>query len=163
MEYLLGRSLANNLINLRLDPVAQRAALQKHIDWLGVLEAEHDPGLGNGGLRRPAACFLDSMATLSLPAMGYRLRYQCGMFAQSVRNGWQGPRGGAGARSDRRSARRAREPQTRPLGADRHRECGRLGSLLERSYDRGIRRRDLANGIVPGSDVTSKPSLVITP
>jgi len=89
MEFLIGRSLANNVTNLMLDGIARRTVTQKKLDWLGLLEQEPDPGLGNGGLGRLAACFLDSMATLQLPAMGYGLRYEYGMFRQSVANGWQ--------------------------------------------------------------------------
>src|SRR5215469_14993321 len=89
MEFLIGRSLANNVTNLLLDGVAQSVIGQKHLDWLGLLEQEPDPGLGNGGLGRLAACFLDSMATLQLPAMGYGLRYEYGIFRQSIREGWQ--------------------------------------------------------------------------
>ncbi|WP_116809837.1 glycogen/starch/alpha-glucan phosphorylase [Steroidobacter cummioxidans] len=89
MEFLIGRSLANNVTNLLLDDLAQSAAAQKNIDWLALLDQEPDPGLGNGGLGRLAACFLDSMATLQLPAMGYGLRYEYGMFQQSIRDGWQ--------------------------------------------------------------------------
>jgi glycogen phosphorylase len=89
MEFLLGRSLANNVINLLLDPVAKRAVEQKHLDWLELLEEEPDAGLGNGGLGRLAACFLDSMATLRLPAMGYGLRYEYGIFKQEIQDGWQ--------------------------------------------------------------------------
>lgn len=89
MEYLLGRSLSNNVMNLLLESVAEKTVIQKQIDWLGVLDNEPDPGLGNGGLGRLAACFLDSMATLQLPAMGYGLRYEYGMFSQSIRDGWQ--------------------------------------------------------------------------
>jgi starch phosphorylase len=89
MEYLLGRSLANNIINLLLDPLVKQAANQKDVDWVSLLEQEPDAGLGNGGLGRLAACFLDSMATLQLPAMGYGLRYEYGIFRQSIVDGWQ--------------------------------------------------------------------------
>jgi len=89
LEFLLGRSLANNITNLLLDPVAQHAIREKGIDWLELIEQEPDAGLGNGGLGRLAACFLDSMATMQLPATGYGLRYEYGMFRQSFANGWQ--------------------------------------------------------------------------
>jgi len=89
MEFLLGRSLANNAMNLLLDPFVQQAASDRGLDWLELLEQEPDAGLGNGGLGRLAACFLDSMATLQLPAMGYGLRYEYGIFRQSIADGWQ--------------------------------------------------------------------------
>src|SRR6201997_3455640 len=89
MEFLLGRSLANNVTNLLLDPIVQHAVQEKGIDWLELIEQEPDAGLGNGGLGRLAACFLDSMATMQLPATGYGLRYEYGMFRQSFENGWQ--------------------------------------------------------------------------
>ena len=89
MEFLIGRSLANNITNLLLNPVAQHAIQEKGIDWLELIEQEPDAGLGNGGLGRLAACFLDSMATMQLPATGYGLRYEYGMFRQSFANGWQ--------------------------------------------------------------------------
>jgi glycogen phosphorylase len=89
MEFLIGRSLANNITNLLLDPVARHAIQEKGIDWLELIEQEPDAGLGNGGLGRLAACFLDSMATMQLPATGYGLRYEYGMFRQSFVNGWQ--------------------------------------------------------------------------
>src|SRR5215510_13041332 len=85
MEFLIGRSLASNVTNLLLDPFAKEAAKQKNLEWLALLEEEPDAGLGNGGLGRLAACFLDSMATLELPAMGYGLRYEYGIFKQSIR------------------------------------------------------------------------------
>src|SRR6202043_121775 len=87
MEFLIGRSLANNVTNLLLDPRIKKAAQEKNLDWLGLLEQEPDAGLGNGGLGRLAACFLDSMATMQLPAMGYGLRYEYGMFKQSIQDG----------------------------------------------------------------------------
>jgi starch phosphorylase len=89
IEFLLGRSLGNNVQNLCLDPVVRQLVNDKDLDWLGLLEQEPDAGLGNGGLGRLAACFLDSMATMQLPGMGYGLRYEYGMFRQSIRNGWQ--------------------------------------------------------------------------
>jgi len=89
MEFLIGRSLANNIVNLRLDRVVERVVAEQALDWLGVLEQEPDAGLGNGGLGRLAACFLDSMATMQLPAMGYGLRYEYGIFRQTLQDGRQ--------------------------------------------------------------------------
>jgi starch phosphorylase len=89
MEFLIGRSLANNVTNLLVDAVARHAAAHRNIDWLELLEQEPDAGLGNGGLGRLAACFLDSMATMQLPAMGYGLRYEYGIFKQAIQDGWQ--------------------------------------------------------------------------
>jgi glycogen phosphorylase len=89
MEFLIGRSLANNVANLLLDAEAHRAVNEIDLDWLAILEEETDAGLGNGGLGRLAACFLDSMATLQIPAMGYGLRYEYGMFKQVILDGWQ--------------------------------------------------------------------------
>ena len=89
MEFLIGRSLANNVTNLLLDPVIQHAIQEKRIDYLELIEQEPDAALGNGGLGRLAACFLDSMATMQIPATGYGLRYEYGMFKQSIVDGWQ--------------------------------------------------------------------------
>jgi len=89
MEFLIGRSLANNVENLLLNADARRAVKEIDLDWLAILEQEPDAGLGNGGLGRLAACFLDSMATMQIPAMGYGLRYEYGMFKQVIREGWQ--------------------------------------------------------------------------
>lgn len=89
LEFLIGRSLSNNVTNLLLEPIVQQAVELKHLDAIALLEQEPDAGLGNGGLGRLAACFLDSMATLELPAMGYGLRYEYGIFKQSIRDGWQ--------------------------------------------------------------------------
>src|SRR6266851_3417781 len=89
MEFLIGRSLANNVTNLLLDPLASEAVRQENINWAELLEQEPDAALGNGGLGRLAACFLDSMATMQLPAMGYGLRYEYGIFKQFLQDGWQ--------------------------------------------------------------------------
>src|SRR6516165_1450809 len=89
MEFLIGRSLTNNITNLLLQPFAQQAVRQERLDWNDLIEQEPDAGLGNGGLGRLAACFIDSMATMQLPAMGYGLRYEYGMFKQSIVDGWQ--------------------------------------------------------------------------
>src|SRR5271156_1840261 len=89
MEFLIGRSLANNVTNMLIDPFVHQAAQQRDLDWFGLLEEEPDAGLGNGGLGRLAACFLDSMATMQVPAMGYGLRYEYGIFRQSIEDGWQ--------------------------------------------------------------------------
>src|SRR6478672_1711576 len=85
MEFLIGRSLANNVTNLLLDPVARQLVDRKQIDLLAVREQEPDAGLGNGGLGRLAACFIDSLATLQIPAIGYGLRYDYGIFRQELR------------------------------------------------------------------------------
>jgi starch phosphorylase len=89
MEFLIGHSLGNNVINLLLDPLVQQAIDHHDLDWGILQEQEPDAGLGNGGLGRLAACFLDSMATMQLPAMGYGLRYEYGMFRQQIADGWQ--------------------------------------------------------------------------
>ena len=89
MEFLIGRSLANNVMNLLLGGVADQVIKEKALDLIEVLEQEPDAGLGNGGLGRLAACFIESAATLQLPAMGYGLRYEYGIFKQYIQNGWQ--------------------------------------------------------------------------
>jgi starch phosphorylase len=89
MEFLMGRSLANNITNLLLDPVVNEAVRRERLDWYELLEQEPDAGLGNGGLGRLAACFLDSMAAMQIPAMGYGLRYEYGIFKQTIQDGWQ--------------------------------------------------------------------------
>jgi len=89
MEFLIGRSLANNVTNLLLDDFTKEAVGQEKLDWFELLEQEPDAGLGNGGLGRLAACFLDSMATMQIPAMGYGLRYEYGIFKQFIQDGWQ--------------------------------------------------------------------------
>ena len=89
MEFLIGRSLTNNIVNLLVEPAVQSAMEQAGVDWRQLAELEPDAGLGNGGLGRLAACYLDSMATLKYPAMGYGLRYDYGIFRQGIKNGFQ--------------------------------------------------------------------------
>jgi starch phosphorylase len=89
MEFLIGRSLTNNLTNLLLDPLIGEFAQKHGLDWQELLEEEPDAGLGNGGLGRLAACFVDSLATMQIPAMGYGLRYEYGIFKQTIQDGWQ--------------------------------------------------------------------------
>ncbi len=88
-EFLLGRALGNNLINLGLFDVAREAMRMLDLDLTDLLEQEVDAGLGNGGLGRLAACFLDSMATLGIPGYGYGIRYEFGMFDQEIKEGYQ--------------------------------------------------------------------------
>jgi len=89
LEFLIGRALANNISSLLLEPVSRNLYKRLNIDPLEIIEEEPDAGLGNGGLGRLAACFLDSMATLGIPGMGSGLRYEYGIFKQSVQGGWQ--------------------------------------------------------------------------
>ncbi|HLR32185.1 MAG TPA: glycogen/starch/alpha-glucan phosphorylase, partial [Fodinibius sp.] len=89
MEYLIGRLLDNMLINLDLQDVAADAMEELGLDYAKLRETEVDAGLGNGGLGRLAACFLDSMATLGVPAIGYGIRYDYGIFDQDIEDGWQ--------------------------------------------------------------------------
>ena len=89
MEFLIGRSLANNIINLMLSPVVDSAARDRGLRLAEIFEQEPDAGLGNGGLGRLAACFIESMATMAIPAVGYGLRYDYGIFRQEIRDGSQ--------------------------------------------------------------------------
>jgi starch phosphorylase len=88
-EFLMGRALANNLINLGLLDTAREAMRMIGLELPDLLEEEVDAGLGNGGLGRLASCFLDSMATLDIPGYGYGIRYEFGMFDQAIVNGYQ--------------------------------------------------------------------------
>jgi starch phosphorylase len=88
-EFLMGRNLGNGLINLGLYEKVAQAIEESGLDLGELLEQEEDPGLGNGGLGRLAACFLDSLATLEIPAIGYGIRYEFGIFHQMIRDGWQ--------------------------------------------------------------------------
>ncbi len=89
LEFLMGRLLRNALLNLDLEEAAEKALSQLGLRLEDVAEREHDAGLGNGGLGRLAACFLDSCATLGLPVVGYGIRYHYGMFHQQLENGYQ--------------------------------------------------------------------------
>ena len=85
----MGRSLTNTMINLGIQSECEEAMYQLGLDIENLEEMEEDAGLGNGGLGRLAACFLDSMATLGLAAYGYGIRYEYGIFAQKIKNGEQ--------------------------------------------------------------------------
>src|SRR5687768_12262436 len=89
LEFLMGRTLMNSVQNLGFDPQFREALRELGIDLDAVREIEPDAALGNGGLGRLAACFLDSMATLDLPSFGYGIRYEYGMFAQDIVGGRQ--------------------------------------------------------------------------
>lgn len=89
LEFLTGRQLGNNLINVGLYEQARQALRESGLDLYDLMEQEEEPGLGNGGLGRLAACFLDSLATLSIPAVGYGIRYEFGIFDQLIKEGWQ--------------------------------------------------------------------------
>ena len=88
-EFLTGPHLANNLINLGIYDETEQAMRQLGIDLNVLIEQEEEPGLGNGGLGRLASCFMDSLATLDIPAIGYGIRYEYGIFDQQIRDGWQ--------------------------------------------------------------------------
>jgi glycogen phosphorylase len=88
-EFLPGPHLANNLLNLGIVEAAREALSEFGLDLDRVIEQEEEPGLGNGGLGRLAACFMDSLASLEVPAFGYGIRYEFGIFEQAIKNGWQ--------------------------------------------------------------------------
>ncbi|AIE72612.1 MULTISPECIES: glycogen/starch/alpha-glucan phosphorylase [unclassified Synechocystis] len=88
-EYLLGPHLGNNLINLGLWEPVQQAVEESGLSLEELINIEEEPGLGNGGLGRLAACFMDSLATLEIPAIGYGIRYEFGIFDQEIKDGWQ--------------------------------------------------------------------------
>jgi glycogen phosphorylase len=147
MEFLLGRSLASNVINLGVEELVRKdLCSDPRQDWALVLEAEPDAGLGNGGLGRLAACFVDSLATLQIPATGYGLRYEYGIFRQEIENGWQVERPDPWLlRPDPWEVVRPRETVHVPIGRSFALEAGRLrvvrdhpSWLLGVPYDRPV-------------------------
>jgi len=88
-EFLMGPHLGNNLVNLGIYDAVREAVQELGLNFETLLAQEEEPGLGNGGLGRLAACFLDSLATLEIPALGYGIRYEFGIFDQEIRDGWQ--------------------------------------------------------------------------
>jgi starch phosphorylase len=92
MEFLIGRSLTNNITNLMVEPLIRDVMQREGLDLMKLADQEPDAGLGNGGLGRLAACFIDSLATLQIPAVGYGLRYEYGIFRQEIEKGWQAER-----------------------------------------------------------------------
>ena len=147
MEFLIGRMLVNNIINLRAEKTVQEdLQSDPRQDWKEVLETEPDAGLGNGGLGRLAACFIDSLATLDIPAMGYGLRYEYGIFRQAVENGYQSEQPDHWlSRPDPWEVARPAETVLVPLGCSFKLENGvlrvvpgRTGHLLGIPYDRPV-------------------------
>jgi glycogen phosphorylase len=88
-EFLMGPHLANNLLNLNVQGPIRQATKELGLDLDRIIAEESEPGLGNGGLGRLAACYLDSLATLGIPAIGFGIRYEFGMFHQEIHDGWQ--------------------------------------------------------------------------
>jgi starch phosphorylase len=147
MEFLIGRTLANNITNLGVeDYVRDALRSDPRQDWEELLEAEPDAGLGNGGLGRLAACFIDSLATLQIPAVGYGLRYEYGIFRQAIEKGYQVERPDHWlAQTDPWEVARPRETVRVPLGCSFHLENGvlravpgRPSHLLGVPYDRPV-------------------------
>src|SRR5579859_3935359 len=88
-EFLMGPHLGSNLLNLGITEEVRQAVGELGLNMDELLECEEEPGLGNGGLGRLAACFLDSLATLEIPSLGYGIRYEFGIFQQDIADGWQ--------------------------------------------------------------------------
>jgi glycogen phosphorylase len=128
MEFLIGRTLVNNIINLGAEQfVRDELQSDPRQDWKEVIETEPDAGLGNGGLGRLAACFIDSLATLQIPAMGYGLRYEYGIFRQGIENGLQVEHPDPWlVEPDPWEVARVREAVQVPLGCSFHLENGVL-------------------------------------
>src|SRR5262245_5963474 len=131
MEFLIGRTLINNIINLGVEQfVRDNLQSDPRQDWKEVIETEPDAGLGNGGLGRLAACFIDSLATLEIPAMGYGLRYEYGIFRQVIEKGFQVEEPDHWlAEPDPWEVVRPRETVQVPLGCSFHLEEGVLHAV----------------------------------
>lgn len=147
MEFLIGRTLVNNIINLGVEKlVRDDLASDPRHDWKEMVESEPDAGLGNGGLGRLAACFVDSLATLRIPAMGYGLRYEYGIFRQTIENGFQIEHPDRWlAQPDPWEVVRSSESVEVPMGCAFHMQNGVLRAMPGRStrllgvpYDRPI-------------------------
>jgi glycogen phosphorylase len=146
MEFLLGRTLRNNIMNLAAEPLVRHTLQQQGWDLDALVEEESDAGLGNGGLGRLAACFIDSLATLQYPAIGYGLRYEYGIFRQVVQDGWQTEQPDNWLRStDPWEIARPGKIYTVPLNAtfelrrsSLHLTPNRSARLLGMAYDRPI-------------------------
>ena len=136
MEFLIGRTLANNISNLQVEEfVRNDFASDAGQDWQTLFEQEPDAGLGNGGLGRLAACFLDSLATLQIPAVGYGLRYEYGMFRQETH---QRPAG----RTPGQLVDTSRPLGGRPAGGVGRRPLELRFPHARRAVDRDARRAD---------------------
>src|SRR5262245_54844638 len=147
MEFLIGRTLINNILNLGVEQfVRENLQSDPRQDWKEVIETEPDAGLGNGGLGRLAACFIDSLATLQIPAMGYGLRYEYGIFRQTTEKGFQVEHPDHWlAQPDPWEVARPRETVQVPLGCSfrldngvLHAEAGPGSHLLGVPYDRPV-------------------------
>jgi starch phosphorylase len=146
MEFLLGRSLRNNIMNLAAEPLVRSALEQQGWKLEALIEEEADAGLGNGGLGRLAACFIDSLATLEYPAIGYGLRYEYGIFRQVIRDGAQVEQPDNWLRStDPWEIPRPGRMFTVPLnakfelrGAELHLTPNRPARLMGMAYDRPV-------------------------
>ena len=88
-EFLVGPHLENNIINLGIFDEVEKAVADAGQDLRNLIDQEEEPGLGNGGLGRLAACYLESLATLEIPSIGYGIRYEFGIFDQEIQDGWQ--------------------------------------------------------------------------
>ncbi|MEA3413368.1 MAG: glycogen/starch/alpha-glucan phosphorylase [Pseudomonadota bacterium] len=142
-EFLLGPHLMNNLINLGILDQARRAGDELELDFGAIVEQEDEPGLGNGGLGRLAACYMDSLATLQIPAIGYGIRYEFGIFDQLIENGWQVERTDAWLRNG--NPWEVQRPKLRfPVGFGGHTEQYRDNGTLRVRWVPGLQVNGVA-------------------